>query len=478
MPMFLHQRQQTSKKHTQTPAKQAATAVAAAKANDSEKQKKPDKRKSATQGKKVKGGNKKKGNVSATENASWDRQQRKQETKGKPVMAVEEAPTLKTLFDNVFGGSTDETADAKAAEAELKEDFKHMKDFSSPVSVGERIVDDLSHFMNVESVTDAKVAVEALAAAAKEACHRPHAESGAVHQAMEHLAEAVAAAAAAAGSAVSTLSEIAQEGLAASPFSHSEGCKDVNESATMTEKKGTVVVNDQEYEPHNAEHADLETEDQEQDRVHFYDTNSQQHEYPHEKGAVLHESDDFLARYMHRDPRKTLWKRVLTTSAIVFSAFLGLLFVISYKMYTRNLRQEAQLRYGSESNGTVASSPLAFFHYITLGIFTWPAALTNSIQLPSPLSLSRSGSGTSSAAASATTKFRRRSSLGLLVGGSSEKSLLPEPVVAKSSSSATVSGGGGPIMSEIRRTSASHHLHYLQQVQEQFQSQNQDRSSY
>ncbi|GJJ72623.1 hypothetical protein EMPS_04981 [Entomortierella parvispora] len=474
IPMFLHQRKQPTKKHAQTPAKQAATAVAAAKTNSSEKLKKQDNQKNATQKKKVKGGNKKKGNASSTEktalpDASWDRPQRKIRSEQEPtVAAVEEAPTLKTLFDNVFGGPNAETADAKAVEEELKEDSSHTKDPIIPASVGEHIVEDLSKLMNVESVTDAKAAVEALAAAAKEMYHHPQPESGAVHHAIEHLTEAVAAAAAAAESAVSTLTEKAQEGLAAPMSSHPEESKEANESVASTDKKGTVVINDQEYEHHHAEH-------EEEDRVGVYDTDNQRQQYyPHQKGHALQDSNDFLAHYMHRaDPMATFWKRVLTTSAIVLSAFMGILLVISYKMYRRNLRLEA--RFGDESNGTVATSPLAFFHYITLGIFAWPAAFSSSIQFPSPSSLSRSGSGTSSSAASATTKVRRRSSLGLLVGGS-EKSLLPEPVVAKSSSSAAVNSGGGP-MPAIRRTSASIHMPHLEQTQEQFQNQNQGYSS-
>ncbi|KAF9909828.1 hypothetical protein EC991_007999 [Linnemannia zychae] len=201
----------------------------------------------------------------------------------------------------------------------------------------------------------------------------------------------------------------------------------------------------------------------------------------------LPDEDDYMAQYVHRNPQNfpgsesilftgTVLQRTLISSALLLIGFLVLLGVISYKMYARRKN----------------TSPWAFLHYMTFGIFSAPfydsATISNStLNAYTTLTDDQAFPSLASKSSSSTTKkgswLRRgsltRSSTSTSTGSnnnimfsSEKKPLLPEPVVASSSSASSSFRKSGPLRTELRRTStAQHHQMQIELALQQRQQQ-------
>lgn len=237
-------------------------------------------------------------------------------------------------------------------------------------------------------------------------------------------------------------------------------------SSTITKQKpGPIFINDNEYISHSSfESSDTTTTDE----WHLIDNND--------------DDFDYMSQYIHRQPDNfpgsesilftgTVLQRTLASSFLLLSGFLMLVGLISYKMYARRK----------------TTSPWAFLHYMTFGVFgslfydsaylsnsTLNSYTTTSQASPSSTMKRSFGSGPTS-----TTTWFRRSSLTRSTTSSStghshhimstpaeKEPLLPEPVIASSSSSSSSASslfnkGGGASRSELRRTSTAQH-HQMQ----------------
>ncbi|KAI8360467.1 hypothetical protein B0O80DRAFT_516114 [Mortierella sp. GBAus27b] len=194
------------------------------------------------------------------------------------------------------------------------------------------------------------------------------------------------------------------------------------EGNVSSKEKSTIVINGYEYQEH-------------QDHYH----------------RRLHDDEDFITRFLHRSPSEPIadmdddgevdypctsshppYRHSVSTSvlhqtllsfALAMTGFLSLLLVVSYKMYARRMN----------------TSPLAFFHYVTFGVFTSPFKDSSEI------------------AHSTVATYAK------LSRSSSPSSTRHEPSEKDTAASAS-SVQAGPIMTEMRRTSASQY-HLQQQLQ-------------
>jgi hypothetical protein len=206
------------------------------------------------------------------------------------------------------------------------------------------------------------------------------------------------------------------------------------------------------------------------------------------------DDDDYMAQYVHRRPDNfpgsesilftgTVLQRTLASSALLLSGFVVLLGVISYKMYAR--RRD--------------TSPWAFLHYMTFGIFSSlfydSAYMSNSTiksyttTSPSTVSNSTMKKGLGNAAwlrrgslirsSNTTSNTKHNNNNNSIMFSPAEKEpLLPEPVVASSSSSSSSSASssfkksGSNNHTELRRTStAQHHQMQIELALQQRQQQ-------
>ncbi|KAF9931442.1 hypothetical protein BGZ67_005308 [Mortierella alpina] len=249
----------------------------------------------------------------------------------------------------------------------------------------------------------------------------------ALHELEHTLEEAVAAAA------------VAQDNT-------SENDSAANPSSSKT-KKSVIIINDHEYE-HDDERTDNLDHDNGSDRrIITTDQTARMDPAPLASGprSMDSENEEFILPFLHLRPSTkpfdfpgsdvfftgTALQRILASFALVLFGLLLFLLVISYKMQARR---------------RTASSPLAFFQYMTKGLLFSPFA-------GSPMATPSSDHG-----------WTRRSSRfskspASFLGRSGSGAVLPEPVVASSSSSKT-----GSVMTDLRRTSASQY-HLQQQLE-------------
>ncbi|KAF9145194.1 hypothetical protein BGX30_010069 [Mortierella sp. GBA39] len=235
---------------------------------------------------------------------------------------------------------------------------------------------------------------------------------------------------------------------------------DEESSSTVTKQKpGLIFINDIEYTSHSSsnEYSDTTTSDE----WHLIDSDD--------------DSDDYMSQYIHRQPNSfpgsesilftgTVLQRTLASSFLLFSGFAMLIGLISYKMYARRRN----------------TSPWAFLHYMTFGVFGslfYDSAYLSNSTLNSYTITSQSSpsspamkNGFGSGPTSTTTSWFRRGSPtrptghnhNIMSTPAEKEPLLPEPVVASSSSSASsLFKNGDPNRTELRRTSTAQH-HQMQ----------------
>ncbi|KAF9935200.1 hypothetical protein FBU30_006285 [Linnemannia zychae] len=179
----------------------------------------------------------------------------------------------------------------------------------------------------------------------------------------------------------------------------------------------------------------------------------------------LSDDDDYMAQYVHRRPDSfpgsesvfftgTVLQRTIASSVLLLAGFVLLLGIISYKMFAR--RRD--------------TSPWAFLHYMTVGIFTSPFYDSDRISnstLHAYTSTSTSTPSINKNTSASNPVWLRRSSLqpknnhnhghnSILSSMAEKEPLLPEPVVASSATSSFKKAGGSQ-RGELRRTSAAQH---------------------
>ncbi|KAG0264061.1 hypothetical protein BGZ95_003670 [Linnemannia exigua] len=253
------------------------------------------------------------------------------------------------------------------------------------------------------------------------------------------------------------------------------------------QKPGVVIVNDNEYS----------SDENDGDPYAYTSTYSDNPSTSSEYSDTLDEwrlpdEDDYMAQYVHRAPQNfpgsesilftgTVLQRTLASSALLLVGFAVLLGLISYKMYARRRN----------------TSPWAFLHYMTFGIFTslfYDSATISNSTLNAYTTTTTEGQDSSSTSSTATAMKKgawlRRGSLttrsststrtnsnNIMSTPAEKEPLLPEPVVASSASSFSFKKSGPFCTTELRRTStAQHHqmqidlaLQQQQQQQQQLQ---------
>ncbi|KAF9144647.1 hypothetical protein BG015_012130 [Linnemannia schmuckeri] len=241
------------------------------------------------------------------------------------------------------------------------------------------------------------------------------------------------------------------------------------------QKPGSTVINDNEYTS--------SSEDEDDPYAYAYPTLQNpvpSTEYSDNNDEWrLSDDDDYMAQYVHRRPDNfpgsesvlftgTVLQRTLASSFLLLSGFLVLLGFISYKMYTRRRN----------------TSPWAFLHYMTFGIFTslfYDSTSMSNSTLNSYITTTGNQTSPSTASSSTMKKgygfgaggnaaWLRKGSLtrssittkgnnNIMTFPAEKEPLLPEPVVASSASSSFKKSG--PNGTELRRTSTAQH-HQMQ----------------
>ncbi|KAG0297595.1 hypothetical protein BGZ96_005698 [Linnemannia gamsii] len=245
-----------------------------------------------------------------------------------------------------------------------------------------------------------------------------------------------------------------------------------SETSATKQKPAPIYINDSEYTPTIPEDEDpyAYTHPSLQDPLASSEYSDNDDEWR------LSDDDDYMAQYVHRRPDNfpgsesilftgTVLQRTLASSALLLSGFAVLLGVISYKMYARRRN----------------TSPWAFLHYMTFGIFSslfydsayMSNSTLNSYKALSPSTVSNSTmkkgpgyapwlrKGSLTRSSNATNNNNNNNIMSFPAG---KEPLLPEPVVASSSSSSASSlfkKSGPDNRSELRRTSTAQH-HQMQ----------------
>ncbi|KAF9547559.1 hypothetical protein EC957_008215 [Mortierella hygrophila] len=255
---------------------------------------------------------------------------------------------------------------------------------------------------------------------------------------------------------------------------------DEEPSFTVTKQKpSSIFINDNEYVSHPSSSSNEYSDTITSDEWHLIDSDD--------------DGDDYMSQYIHRQPDSfpgsesvlftgTVLQRTLASSFLLLSGFAMLIGLISYKMYARRRN----------------TSPWAFLHYMTCGVFGslfYDSAYLSNSTLNSYTTTSQSstmkngfGSGPTSTTTTSSSWLRRGSltrpaghNHNIMSTPAEKEPLLPEPVVASStstssSSSSTASSlfkNGDPSRTELRRTSTAQH--HQMQIELALQQQQQQR---
>ncbi|KAK3827066.1 MAG: hypothetical protein J3R72DRAFT_496497 [Linnemannia gamsii] len=407
--------------------------------------------------------------------------------------AVEDGTsTIKTLFDTIF------------AHGQQQPSRRTAESNTATGAIGEK--EDSEDFKAIKETINA-VAHAAVAAAASSHHLEERDTAGVLQQALENIAHKIEEAATAAialeipsltdhtlGSSSSSVLDDKEVLKSTLPENHQdtiiddEGAVDLpvvsnnnnhgNNAPAPKHKPGVIFVNDNEYS------SDENDDDPHAYTYSTYSNPSTSSEYSDTLDEWrLPDEDDYMAQYVHRAPQSfpgsesilftgTVLQRTLASSALLLVGFVVLLGFISYKMYARRRN----------------TSPWAFLHYMTFGIFTSLFYDSTTLSNSTLNAYTTNGKDSSSTSSTATATMRkgawlRRGSLtrsstsgtnNIMSSPAEKEPLLPEPVVASSASSFSFKKSGPFRTTELRRTStAQHHQMQIELALQQQQQQQQ-----